>query len=77
MDISATVLTGECLVEGGIGRISRDDDGCGFMDGFDQFEGEVRYTFAAGGRSDDEELEVRVIAFGGYTITTIDVGQDA
>lgn len=47
MDIAASVLTRQRLVESGIGRIARDDQRHLLMNGFNQFEGKVRDTFTA------------------------------
>ncbi len=61
MDIAATVLFGERLVESRVRRIARDDERHLLMNRFDEFEGKVGDTLSASRRTDDEELEVRVV----------------
>ena len=47
------------------------------MDGFDEFEGEVSDTLSARRRTDDEELEGRVIALGGDAIAAVEIRHDS
>ena len=77
MDIAAAVLTREGLVESRIGRVARDNKRSSLMDGFDQFESKVGDTFSARCRTDDEELEGRVITLGGDAIAAVEVGHDS
>ena len=47
MDVTTAMLLRQGLVERRIGGIARDDERCGFMNGFDEFESKVRNTFSA------------------------------
>ena len=77
MDVAAAVLTREGLVESRIGRVARDNKRSSLMDGFDEFEGEVGDTLSARRRTNDEELEGRVIALGGDAIAAVEVRHDS
>ena len=73
VDIAASVLTCERLIENRIGGIARDDQRRGGMNEPDQVEGEVGDTFSASGGADDEELEVRIVALGRDAVTAVEI----
>ena len=77
VDITAALLFGERLVESRVRSIARDDEGIRLVNRFNEFESKVGDTFSASRRTDDKELQVRVIAFGTDTVLEIKVREHA
>ena len=73
MDVPASVLFSKRLVESRVRSIARNDEWRLLMDGFNQFERKVRNTLTARRRTDNEELEVGVIALGSDTVLEIEI----
>ncbi len=73
MDIPASVLLRERPIESRVSGIPRDDERMCLMNPLHEIEGEVGDSFAASRRTDDEELEVGVVPFGGNTVPAIEV----
>ena len=73
--ISAAVLALQSAIESRVGRIAGNDQRLSLVYTADQIECQISDTLAASGRTDDEALQVGVIAFAGQSVAEIEVRQ--
>ena len=73
MDIAAAVLTLELAVEACIRRVAGNDERRGFVNRPDELQRQIGYTFARSCRTDNEALQVGIIALAGQAVTEIQV----